>query len=90
MLDLFRCESGYKFKALGDKDATLSEDLCKVFKHRPMLLAKVVETYPNLKAIQYSADAKSTGNGQAVDETIAVYRPGTRWSRNRRFSTSRA
>ena len=73
MLDLFRCESGYKFQALGDKGAPLSEDLCKVFKHRPMLLAKIVETYPTLKAIQYSADAKSTGNGREVDETIAVF-----------------
>ncbi len=73
MIDLFRCESGYTFKALGSKDATLSEDLCKVFKHRPTLLAKIVETYPDLKAIQYSADAKSTGNGHEVDETIAVF-----------------
>ena len=73
MLDLFRCESGYTFKALGDKGATLSEDLCKVFKHKPELLAKIVETYPTLKAIQYTADAKSTGTGRAVDETIAVF-----------------
>ncbi|MBO6135696.1 MAG: M23 family metallopeptidase [Fibrobacter sp.] len=73
MVDLFRCESGYTFKAMGSKDATLSEDLCKVFKHKPTLLAKIVETYPDLKAIQYSADAKSTGNGREVDETIAVF-----------------
>ena len=43
MIDLFRCESGYTFKAMGSKDATLSEDLCKVFKHKPTLLAKIVE-----------------------------------------------
>jgi hypothetical protein len=36
---------------MGSKDATLSEDLCKVFKHKPTLLARIVETYPDLKAI---------------------------------------
>ncbi|WP_290744529.1 M23 family metallopeptidase [Fibrobacter sp. UBA4309] len=73
MLDLFRCRSGYKFKALGAKDEEISEDLCSVFKHRATLLAKIVETYPELRAIQYSASAEATGSGKAVDETIAVF-----------------
>lgn len=76
VLDLFRCESGYRFAAYGTKDAELSEDLCKVFDHKPILLGKVVETYPDLKKIQYTAGAESTGNGKAADETIAVFSMG--------------
>ena len=73
MLDLFRCESGYKFTALDDKDKEIADDLCKVFKHKPILLAKIAETYPNMKAIHFSAGAEATGTGHGVDETIAIY-----------------
>jgi len=73
MLDLFRCESGYKFQALDSKGNTLAEDLCKVFEHKPLLLAKVAETFPAISSIQFSAGAEATGTGHGVDETIAIY-----------------
>lgn len=72
MLDLFRCESGMTFTAM-KKDEVLSENLCSVYKaHKPMLIAKILETYPEMTDIRYTADASSTGDGKAVDETIAI------------------
>lgn len=73
MLDLFRCASGYKFRAKDDKDSVIADDLCKVFSHEPTLLAKIAETYPNIKTIQYAASASATGNGKAVNEKISVF-----------------
>lgn len=72
MLDLFRCESGYKFTAVGKKDAVLAEDLCKVFDHKPTLIAKIAETYPEITGIRTVASAQATGDGKAIDEMIAV------------------
>lgn len=82
VLDLFHCESNYQFKALGAKDAVLAEDLCKVFDHKPILLGKIAETYPDIKAIQYTASAEATGNGKAANETIAVFPYGKQTSIN--------
>lgn len=73
MLDLFRCESGMTFTAM-KKDEVLSENLCSVYKeHKPVLIAKILETFPEMTDIRYTADASSTGDGKAVDETIAVF-----------------
>lgn len=72
MLDLFRCENGMKFSVL-KKDEVLSEDLCSVFKHKPILIGKIMETFPEMTGIQYVADAAATGDGKAVDETIEVF-----------------
>lgn len=73
VLDLFRCRSGYKFQALDSKNAELVDDLCKVFPHRSILLGKIAETYPDIRAIQYTASAEATGTGKAANETIAVF-----------------
>ena len=72
MLDLFRCENGMKFTALA-KDQVIEEDMCKAFKHNPITLGRILEIYPELTDIRYTADAGTTGDGKAVDETIAVY-----------------
>ena len=72
MLDLFRCENGMKFTALA-KDQVIEEDMCKAFKHRPITIGRILEIYPELTNIHYTADAGSTGDGKAVDETIAIY-----------------
>lgn len=73
MLDLFRCESGYKFRAKNAKEEIIAEDMCKVFPHEATTLSKVLETLPELKYIQYAASASATGTGKAVNETIAVF-----------------
>lgn len=75
MVDFFNCENGMQFSAIG-KDGALAEDLCKVFEHKPVLLAKVVETYPNMTAIHYAASAEQSGDGKSIDETIQVFSYG--------------
>lgn len=73
MLDLFRCENGMKFTVM-KKDEVLSENLCEAYKvHKPMLVAKIMEAFPEMTDIQYTASASSTGDGKAVDELISVY-----------------
>ncbi len=87
MLDLFRCENGMKFSAM-KKDEVLAEDLCSVYKiHKPMLLGKIMETYPEMTGIRYAADAAATGDGKAVDEMIEVfgygrYQTSVNWNSN--------
>ena len=74
MLDLFRCESGYKFQALDKDEGIVNADLCKVFDHnKPLPIGKIVETFPETKFIRYSADAASTGTGRSVNELIALH-----------------
>ena len=74
MLDLFRCESGYKFEALDKDEQIVNRDLCKIFDHNKLIpLGKVVETFPETKFIRYSADAASTGTGRGVNELIALF-----------------
>ena len=74
MLDIYRCESGYKFTALNKDKQTINGDLCKIFDHsKPLPLGKVVETFPETRYIQYSADASSTGTGRGVNELISIY-----------------
>lgn len=72
MIDFFNCKNGMQFSAHG-KEGVIAEDLCKVFEHKPVLLAKVVETYPGLTTIHYSADASMSGDGKAIDEDIQVF-----------------
>lgn len=73
MLDLFRCESGHKFTALSDKGEVLSDDICKVFEHKPILLGKISETFPEMRSIQYIAGADISGNGKDINQTIALF-----------------
>ena len=74
MLDIYRCESGYKFTALNKDKQTINGDLCKIFDHsKPLPLGKVVETFPETRYSQYSADASSTGTGRGVNELISIY-----------------
>lgn len=73
MIDLFRCRSGYTFTAIGAKEAVLDENLCKTFPNRPILLGKILDSYPELTAIRYTANAESTGDGHAADNIVAVY-----------------
>lgn len=86
MLDLFLCRSNYKFTGLGANDSVVSEDLCKVFPHKPLLIGKIVETLPDLKAIHYTASAAATGNGKAADETIAIF-PYGRYQKSINWNT---
>ncbi len=85
MLDLFRCESGYKFQALDKDEQVINSDLCKVFDHnKPTPIGKIVETFPETRFIRYSADAASTGTGRSVNELIALhpygkYKTGINW-----------
>lgn len=84
MIDFFNCENGMQFSAEG-KDGTLSEDLCKVFDHKPTLLAKVAETFPGITSIRYTASAAQSGDGKAVDEEIKLfsfgkYQTSVNWS----------
>ena len=72
MLDLFRCENGMKFSAMA-KDNVIEEDMCKAFKHKPITIGRILEIYPEMTHIHYTADAGSTGDGKAVDEDIAIY-----------------
>lgn len=71
-IDFFNCENGMQFSAEG-KEGTLAENLCSVFEHKPVQLAKIVETYPNMTAIQYTAGAAQSGDGKAIDETIQIF-----------------
>ena len=87
MLDLFRCENGMKFSAM-KKEEVLSENLCKVFQeHKPILIAKILETFPEMTDIRYTADAAATGDGKAVDESIAVF-GYTRYQTNVNWNTT--
>lgn len=75
ILDISRCDGGYKFKAMDKDGLFLSEDLCAEFSHDKLLtLGKVAKKYPTIRTIQYSAGAEATGTGEAVNETIAVYK----------------
>ncbi len=74
MLDLYRCESGYKFEALDQNERTVNGDLCKIFDHsKPTPIGKIVETFPETKFIRYSASAQATGTGRSVNELIALF-----------------
>ena len=72
MLDLFRCENGMKFSAMA-KDEVIENDMCKAFKHKPITIGRLLEIYPEMTSIRYTSDASNTGDGKAVDETIALY-----------------
>ena len=74
MLDIYRCESGYKFTALDLNEQVLSDDLCKIFDHNKLLpLGKVAEVFPTARYIRYSANASATGTGRSVNELIAIH-----------------
>ena len=74
MLDIYRCESGYKFVALNKDEQPINNDLCKIFDHsKPLPIGKIVETFPETRFIRYSADAGSTGTGRSVNELISIY-----------------
>ena len=74
MLDIFRCQSGYKFAALNKDEQVINNDLCKIFdNNKPLAIGKIVETFPETKFIRYSADASSTGTGRSVNELISIY-----------------
>jgi murein DD-endopeptidase MepM/ murein hydrolase activator NlpD len=74
MLDIYRCESGYKFTALNKDKETINSDLCKIFDHnKPLPIGKIVETFPETRFINYSADASATGTGRGVNELISIY-----------------
>ncbi|SMG08050.1 M23 family metallopeptidase [Fibrobacter sp. UWB13] len=74
MLDIYRCESGYKFTALNKDEQVINNDLCKIFDHnKPLPIGKIVETFPETRFIQYSADAAATGTGRGVNELISIY-----------------
>lgn len=74
MLDIYRCESGYKFAALNKDEQVINNDLCKIFDHsKPLPIGKIVETFPETRFIQYSADAAATGTGRGVNELISIY-----------------
>ena len=74
MLDIYRCESGYKFAALNKDEQPINNDLCKIFDHsKPLPIGKIVETFPETRFIRYSADAGSTGTGRSVNELISIY-----------------
>ncbi|WP_298768033.1 M23 family metallopeptidase [uncultured Fibrobacter sp.] len=86
MLDLFRCENGMKFSAMF-KDKVIEEDMCKAFKHRPITIGRLLEIYPEMTDIHYSADAAATGDGKAVNENISIYtfnqyQKSVNWSTN--------
>lgn len=74
MLDLFRCESGMKFSVLKG-ESVLAENLCSAYRqeNRATLLGKILERYPEMTGIRYTADAASTGDGKAIDEVISVF-----------------
>ena len=74
MLDIYRCESGYKFTALDINEQVISDDLCKTFDHNKLLpIGKVVEVFPTTRFIRYKADAAATGTGRNVNELIAIH-----------------
>ena len=74
MLDIYRCESGYKFTALDMNEQIISEDLCKTFDHNKLLpIGKIAEVFPGTRYIRYSADAGATGMGRSVNEIIAIH-----------------
>lgn len=74
MLDIYRCESGYKFAALNKDEQVINNDLCKIFDHsKPLPIGKIVETFPETRFINYSADASATGTGRGVNELISIY-----------------
>lgn len=73
MLNMFLCKSGYKFKLTGDKDSVLAEDLCSVLPQKITTLGRLINAYPSAKYIQYTANAESTGDGKAANETIALF-----------------
>ena len=74
MLDIYRCESGYKFTALDMNEQIISEDLCKTFDHNKLLpIGKIAEVFPGTRYIRYSADANATGTGRSVNELIAIH-----------------
>lgn len=74
MLDIYRCESGYKFTALDINEQVISDDLCKTFDHNKLLpIGKVVEVFPTTRFIRYKADAAATGTGRSVNELIAIH-----------------
>ena len=72
MLDLFRCKNGMKFTAMtGDK--VIEEDMCKAFKPAPITIGRLLEIYPEMTSIHYTADSRSTGDGVAADASIELY-----------------
>ena len=74
MLDIYRCESGYKFTALDINEQVISDDLCKIFDHNKLLpIGKIAEVFPTTRFIRYSADAAATGTGRSVNELIAMH-----------------
>lgn len=74
MLDMYRCDLGYKFTALDEDGDVINDDLCMIFDHdKPLLLAKVAETYPTIKSIRYTVGAENTNLGRAINETIELY-----------------
>ena len=74
MLDIYRCESGYKFTALDMNEQIISEDLCKTFDHNKLLpIGKIAEVFPGTRYIRYNADANATGTGRSVNELIAIH-----------------
>jgi hypothetical protein len=61
-----------KFTAMtGDK--VIEDDMCKAFKPRPITIGRLLEIYPEMTSIHYTADAGSTGDGKAADEVISLY-----------------
>ena len=65
MLDLSRCESGTKFKAIGDKEIILAQNLCETLPNKVIFLNKAVSKFPKMQKIQYDGPS---GSGE-----IAVY-----------------
>lgn len=88
MLDLFRCESGMKFSVLKG-ERVLAENLCSAYRqeNRVTPLGKILERYPEMTGIRYTADAASTGDGKAIDEVISVFGASSNQS-NINWSTS--
>lgn len=74
MLNLFLCRSGYNFSIEGDKGKMLTEDLCSAMSPKITTLGRILQEYPEAKYIHYTANASSTGDGNAVNETIAVFK----------------
>ena len=72
MLDLFRCKNGMTFTAMM-KDQVIENNMCKAFKPKPITIGRLLEIYPEMTEIRYTADASSTGDGKAVDEIISLY-----------------
>ncbi|MCQ2098046.1 MAG: M23 family metallopeptidase [Fibrobacter sp.] len=73
MLDLTRCESGMKFSVLKG-GSVQEENLCSAYKqeNKPKLIGNLMERYPGMTGIRYSAD-NASGSGKGAEGTIAVF-----------------